>query len=93
MPKEYVYKRGKDFKWDCYGGSDTGAQKNIANAFIARYPEFRKSGRGLYIHSRTKGSGKTLLACCLANEVMEKYDAVVKFIQVLDWIDLVKKKD
>lgn len=93
MPKEYVYKCGKDFKWDCYDGADTSTQKSIVNAFVSRYPEFRKSGRGLYIHSRVKGSGKTLLACCLANEVMEKYDAVVKFIQVLDYIDLVKKKD
>ena len=49
--------------------------------------------RDRYIHSRVKGSGKTLLACCLANEVVERYDAVVKFIQVLDFLDLVKRKD
>lgn len=93
MPKEYIYKRGKDFRWDYYQGENMDAQKGIANAFISRYPEFRKSGRGLYIHSRVKGSGKTLLACCLANEVVERYDAVVKFIQVLDFLDLVKRKD
>ena len=65
----------------------------ITNAFISRYEEFRRSGRGLYIYSATKGSGKTLLACCLANEVMERYNAVVKFVQVLDYIDLIKRKD
>lgn len=92
MPKEYTYKRGKDFNWDYYQ-DDTGPQKNIANAFISRYEEFRRSGRGLYIYSATKGSGKTLLACCLANEVMERYNAVVKFVQVLDYIDLIKRKD
>lgn len=92
MPKEYTYKRGKDFQWDYYGG-DTAPQKSIANAFISRYEEFRRSGRGLYIYSSTKGSGKTLLACCLANEVMERYNAVVKFVQVLDYVDLVKRKD
>lgn len=92
MPKEYTYKRGKDFNWDYYQ-DDTGPQKSIANAFISRYEEFRRSGRGLYIYSATKGSGKTLLACCLANEVMERYNAVVKFVQVLDYIDLIKRKD
>ena len=92
MPKEYTYKRGKDFNWDYYR-DDTNPQKNIANAFISRYEEFRRSGRGLYIYSATKGSGKTLLACCLANEVMERYNAVVKFVQVLDYIDLIKRKD
>lgn len=92
IPKDFVYKRGKDFIWDYYE-DDTEAQKRIVNAFIGRYPEFRSSGRGLYIYSQTKGSGKTLLACCLANEVMERYNAVVKFIQVLDYIDLIKRKD
>lgn len=92
MPKEYTYKRGKDFNWGFYR-DDTAPQKSIANAFISRYEEFRRSGRGLYIYSQTKGSGKTLLACCLANEVMERYNAVVKFVQVLDYIDLIKRKD
>lgn len=91
IPVEYVYKRGSDFKWDYYG-DETEMIKKIANSFVARYEEFRRSGRGLYICSQTKGSGKTLLACCLANEVMERYNAVVKFIQVLDYIDLIKKK-
>lgn len=93
LPIEYVYKCGKDFRWDYYGtGTGVEMLKKIAESFVSRYQEFRRSGRGLYICSRTKGSGKTLLACCLANEVMEKYNAVVKFMQVLDYIELVKKK-
>lgn len=93
MPAEYVYKRGQHFRWDYYGtGEEIEMLKKIANSFVDRYQEFRRSGRGLYICSRTKGSGKTLLACCLANEVMEKYNAVVKFMQVLDYIELIKKK-
>lgn len=93
MPSEYVYKRGQHFQWEYYGdGEEIEIIKKIANAFVSRYPEFRRSGRGLYICSQTKGSGKTLLVCCLANEIMERYNVVVKFMQVLDYIELVKKK-
>ena len=93
MPKEYVYKRSRDFRWDYYGDVNLEYQKSILNAFVFRYEEFRRSGRGLYIYSATKGSGKTLLACCLANEIVEKYNAVVKFIGILDYIDLIRQKD
>lgn len=93
MPREYVYKRSKDFRWDFYPDKEVQTQKDILNAFIFRYEEFRRSGRGLYIYSGTKGSGKTMLACCLANEIVEKYKAAVRFCGVLDYIELVKRKD
>ena len=54
---------------------------------------FRKQGRGLYISSSTKGSGKTLLACVLANEIIKNQDLSVKFIAVPDYITLVSQKD
>lgn len=91
MPPEYVYKRGRDFIWTNYGES-TGTQRKIANAFVEKFPEFRKEGRGLYICSKTKGSGKTLLACCVANEVMERNDMSVKFVSVTEYIELLKGK-
>lgn len=92
MPVEYVYKAGKDFDWNKYG-EDVTAQKKIANAFVMEFGSFQREGRGLYIFSRTRGSGKTLLACCLANEILEKHNITVKFINVPDYIELIKEKD
>ena len=63
MPVEYMSKDGKDFDWGQYS-EDVEIQKRIANAFVYSFATFRKQGRGLYIYSSTKGSGKTLLACC-----------------------------
>lgn len=91
MPKDYVYKTGKDFDWSLYG-EDMEIQRKIANAFVKRFKAFRKEGRGLYICSDTKGSGKTMLACCIANEVLKEHDISVKFTSMIEYIELVKDK-
>lgn len=91
MPPEYVYKRGRDFDWTLYGES-VEYQKKIANAFVMRFEDFRREGRGVYISSQTKGSGKTLLACCLANEIIQSRDLAVKFIGITEYIELLKGK-
>ena len=88
IPPEYVYKRGRDFDWDLYSEDVTG-QKKLANAFISKFEQFRSSGRGLYIYSNTKGSGKTMLACCIANELLQRIDISVKFISTIEYIELV----
>lgn len=92
MPVEYVYKTAKDFDWGKYS-EDMNAQKKIVNAFVTEFDSFRSEGRGLYIYSRTRGTGKTMLACCTANEILKKYDTTVKFVSVPDYIEFVKEKD
>ena len=91
IPTEYVYKTARDFQWDIYG-ENVKIQKQIINAFIVNFREFERQGRGLYIYSKTKGSGKTMLACCLCNEIIERYGIPVKFISVPDFVELIKDK-
>ncbi len=91
MPFEYIDKTAKDFQWDVYGVDVLEDNKDIANAFIVNYLKFEKNGKGLYIYSDTRGSGKTLLACCLINEVINRYDVSAKFISILDYLELTKK--
>ncbi len=90
MPFEHLDKTGKDFDWKIYG-EDTQFQSRLANAFIVNFNQFRACGKGLYIHSKIGGSGKTMLACCLLNEVVKRYDVSVKFINILDYLELTKK--
>jgi DNA replication protein DnaC len=59
--------------------------------YITRYEEFREKGMGLYIHSGTKGSGKTMLACCVLNEISSRYYGSVKFVNALDFLEMTKK--
>lgn len=91
MPVEYVSKTGKDFKWNKYK-SDTKPQKEIVNSFVINYRKYLREGRGLYIYSNTKGSGKTMLACCIANEVIKRNPVSVKFTSAIEYIELVKEK-
>lgn len=92
MPTEYMDKTGADFDWSLYE-QEIGAQKKIVNAFVTRYAEFEKDGRGLYISSRAKGTGKTYLACILANEITRRRPFSVKFMTTVDLIELIKSRD
>ena len=92
MPIEYVYCTLRSADWGKYS-EDTTTQQKIVNAFVAKYKDFQREGRGLYFYSDTKGSGKTMIACAVANEILKTHDISVKFISVTDYIELVKAKD
>lgn len=91
MPFNYMDKTGEDFRWDIYD-EDVTFEKQLANSFIVNFIEYQKAGKGLYIHSETKGSGKTMLACCLANELMRRRDICVKFISVPELLERTKMR-
>lgn len=93
MPLEYAYCTGKSIDWRKYGSQDITTQKEIVNSFVINFKAFQREGRGLYFYSDTKGSGKTMIACAVANEILKTHDISVKFISVTDYIELVKAKD
>ena len=90
MPFEFLDVRAKDFQWSRYQGDVTVA-KEMVNRYILHYEKLRNKGMGLYIYSGTKGSGKTMLACCLLNEITKRYKGVVKFVNILDFLEMTKK--
>ena len=92
MPPEYMSKMGNDFDFDLYG-KDMTPVKKIVNGAIANFMEFEKQGRGLYIYSKTKGSGKTMLSCVIANEILKHNQVTCKFITITDYIDMYRNKD
>lgn len=90
IPFEFMDLTGKDFCWDKYR-ADIAEAKDMINKYTVRYPVFRDKGIGLYIYSGTKGSGKTMLACCLINEITKRYEGSVKFVNILDFLEMTKK--
>lgn len=90
IPPEYKDLMAKDFKWGIYG-VDLSEEQGKVLQYITRYEEFREKGMGLYIHSGTKGSGKTMLACCVLNEISSRYYGSVKFVNALDFLEMTKK--
>lgn len=93
MPDAYMAKTGKDFDWSVYG-DDAGVQttKDLLNSFIVYFRSYEIKGKCLYISSKTKGSGKTLLSCCTANEAIKRYGINVKFISMSDYLQKVADK-
>lgn len=90
MPFEFMDKTGKDFLWGRYS-ADITKVRNLVNQYILNFERFREKGCGLYIFSGTKGSGKTMLACCLINEIADRYSIPVKFVNMLDLLEMTKK--
>ena len=79
MPPEYMNLTSKDFDFGKYG-IDMSKTTRIIQKFIMNYENFQDKNMGLYIYSGTKGSGKTMLACCILNEISKRYIGSVKFI-------------
>lgn len=86
MPVDYANKSLDDFRWDYYP-ENTDEQKHIVDTFLFRFDVFLRENMGLYIVSRTRGSGKTLLSCCLGNEIIKRRGLNVKFISIAEYIE------
>lgn len=90
MPFEFMDKTGKDFLWTSYHTNATEG-KELVSKYILKFPKFQEKGMGLYIFSGTKGSGKTMLSCCILNEISKRYAGSVKFVNTLDFLEITKK--
>lgn len=94
IPRGLVDYKLKNFRTDVYKSKDSKANINVAIKAIKYWLENVESmverGKGLYIFSSTKGSGKTRLAVSLANELMEKYKYTVKFATTVQIINEIK---
>lgn len=80
VPAIYRDARLTGFDATLYGGAGSPERKRAESirAMAARYVtgfdqiKADTGGRGLYLTSRTKGSGKTMLGCIIANELIDR---------------------
>lgn len=74
------------FGFDSYS-RNMGKLRKIAEDFLKNYRErWEKTGKGIYLWSKTPGSGKTFLSCCIGKSVMIKYDLRMRFLTVPDYL-------
>lgn len=79
------------FDFTKYSRDMTSLEK-ICESFVKEFADkWEKMGKGLYLWSKTPGSGKTFLACCLGKSVMCKQRLRMKFISVPDYIEKVSE--
>ena len=96
IPDAFAGLTMKDFRWTAYPEkfrADAAEAERRAAAFVSRFDEFRAAGMGLFIHSKTMGSGKTRLACCLAGELMEKRGVSARFVSASQLLDAVRCRE
>lgn len=82
----------KTFRMDVYWQPDSKKKVadacRIVKAYLEDFEHQREQGMGLFIWSRTKGSGKTRIAAGIANELMKNY--AVKFAVSLTILQEIK---
>ena len=92
VPSAYSDVLLKDFSWDVYPGADLTRQRRRAEAFVGRFPDFEARSMGLYIFSRTRGSGKSFLASALVNEIIRRYAAGTRFVSCADLLTFAQRR-
>ncbi len=85
FPAEFSDADMSKFRWQEYG-QDMSRAAETADTFWKNYSAWSMEGMGLYVWSKTRGTGKTFLACCLGRSVREKYHVTVKFITSVDYL-------
>ena len=84
------------FDWTIYREdngeqSDLKLQKKIVTSFLLDFQKWNERGIGLYIWSKTRGSGKTFLASTICNTLIKERRLSTKFVSVSQLIDLVNE--
>ena len=79
-------------RYSTQGDRDTAdiAKKAAAN-FVENYQIMKEHGKGLYLYSQVKGSGKTRLASSIANALVKMYGVDIAFIKSADLISQIQK--
>lgn len=90
IPQAFADNRLSNFDLNVYKKQDAMADKmKVFQYYVDNFEEMQQQGRGLYLYSGAKGSGKTRMATSIANELLEK-DVQVKFATSIDIINAIK---
>ena len=94
LPSNFSKLRISSFDINAYNSPNCqNAARNAVKGikyYLNNFKSLKGQGKGLYIYSQTKGSGKTRMAVSLANELMDK-GIQVKFATSLQILAEIKK--
>ena len=94
IPETYKDVRLTDFKLSYYKTQESRdifkASANHVKWYLDNLYQNIDHGKGIYFWSNTKGSGKTMMAAAVANELINTYHRYVKFATSLDILDEIR---
>ncbi|WP_342540367.1 ATP-binding protein [Heyndrickxia sp. FSL K6-6286] len=84
----------KEFRTDIYRVEENRMKaefaKRVASEFTENFHEFKDHGKGLYLYSKTTGSGKSRLAVSIANDIIRRFDINVLYISSANMLNELK---
>lgn len=89
VPPEFAEVSYPSFDWGAY--SDQGQAQKLKRIVDGFYRQRLTTGRGLYLYSRTSGTGKTRLACSLLNSLMLRDHVDGRFLSMPSYKQELKK--
>lgn len=95
IPKEFSGYTVESFDLTMYKSTEAREKAEIAKVLCTNYVKdfmnIRETGKGLYLYSQVKGSGKTRMAASVANDIITKYKISAKFATTIQILDEIKK--
>lgn len=95
LPDSFKDKRLKNFSLTAYRKPESlNCMKTSCKAikyYFDNFDRMKELGNGLYLFSSTKGSGKTHMAACIANELIYEHHISVKFATSMQILDEIKR--
>lgn len=65
--------------------------RRMAANYVKNYETFKEQGKGLYLYSETKGSGKTRMAISVGNALVKTKALSVRYSTTIDLLNEIKK--
>lgn len=94
IPAEFRGATVSSFETDVYNGGEARKAarnvKKIAIQYVKRFPEMRELGKGLYLYSAARGSGKTRLAASIGGAIITRHVTAVRFMTCVGLLDAIK---
>lgn len=88
MPAEFAKAKILGFNESLYQSQeakrDAKVAKEMALKYVDHFDKMKELGKGLYLFSRTKGVGKTRLACSIANSLMYNHMQTALYVKAAD---------
>lgn len=95
IPEEFSGYTVDSFDLSLYQSAEAREKAEMAKVLCSNYVrdflKLRDSGKGLYMYSQTKGSGKTRMAASVANDIINMHRVSAKFATTLQILDEIKR--
>lgn len=93
IPEEFKDLTINSFKTDIYKTQafEAAQVKKICANYVNNFYQMKEMGKGLYLHSKTKGSGKTRMAVSIANAIINHKNTAAKFTTAIRIIEEIKR--